>query len=381
MESHEPQKWKPGGQKSNAVVALRHTTRAPSRHFSQLMEGTLTIRHATPADYLDYVRFASENPMAAIQSKPNLAFQRVFNQQLLELTRNGPPLDLKGQSPHSRIVADLWNDLRGALPEEFWDGLPMAVGELDNMEVNAFCSKSEEGYIAVVINSGLMTLLNKLSKITVAVTQPSAVKYCSRKLKKKRAKAMLQEIQREVCANYRQTREPLGPQMILYGQAHHVHATQLHVWEMFVLCHEIAHVLCGHLKDKHQMVSEVLDETTSLSNDSDAHRQETQADCTGLLLLKEYLAKTKASVFPANDDRQLIGFLITLFNHLFEIGASESASHPHPMIRLRNMMEFVYGERFARLVADSYRDLNLIALLFQSPVVPQRTFEECIANA
>lgn len=341
----------------------------------------MTIRHATAADYLEYIRFVHEDPLAAIQSAPNPAFQKVFNQQVTEFAKEGLSLDLKGQSPYRRIVEDLWRDLRAALPEEIWNGMQLAVGDLDNMSLNAFCSRSEEGHVAIVINNGLMTLLNKLSKYTIAINQPESIQYCSRKLKKKRTVKMLKEIQQEVCEHYRITRKPLGPQIVLKGQAHLFHCKQLHVWEMFVLCHELGHALCGHLNNQHKIVSATLDDGTPQSYDIDSHKQEVEADCVGLLLLKEYLRKSLPSAFPENDDRPLIGPLITLFNHLFQIGATESVTHPHPLGRLCSMAEFVYGKQFAQMLDRSYSDHSLISQLFQSTIVPSMTLEDLFSHA
>lgn len=341
----------------------------------------MTTRHATAADYLEYIRFVHEDPISAIQSEPNQAFQAIFDQKLVNLAKEGAIFDLKGQTPHARIVSDLWEDLRNGLSDFFGDSLELAIGELDNMSVNAFCSRSEEGHFAIVINSGLMTLFNKLSKISIAVTDPESIEYCSRELDTQNAQAMLIGFQKEVCQHYRETRKPLGPQILLKGDADKRHGMQLHIWEMFVLCHEVGHVLCGHLTDKELMISDVITETPPNAADHSAREMEVEADCIGLLLLKEYVAKVMPNAFPLGDDRLLLSHLITLFNHLSELGIRESASHPPSLTRLCNMVEFVYGEALAQTLQDSYRDNSLIRKIFGTPLIPGRTLKGLFSYA
>lgn len=366
---------------SPPVVALRHTHKLPSWHVPLQEVRLLTTRHATAAAYLEYVRFVHEDPIAAIQSEPNHAFQKIFDQKLARLAKEGATFDLKGQTPHARIVSDLWENLRRGLSDVFDASLELAIGELDNMSVNAFCSRSEEGHFAIVINSGLMTLFNKLSKISIAVTEPESIEYCSRELHAENAQAMLIGFQKEVCKHYRETRKPLGPQLLLKGDADDRHSMQLHIWEMFVLCHEVGHVLCGHLTGKELMISQVITETPITPADPDARRMEVEADCIGLLLLKEYVAKEMPDAFPLGDDRLLLGHLITLFNHLSELGTTESASHPPALTRLCNMVEFVYGEALAQTLQDSYSDNSLIRQIFGSPLIPGLTYKECFSHA
>jgi hypothetical protein len=140
-------------------------------------------RLAGAQEFLDYVRSVSSHPMRTIQSGPNLEFQRLYEtkvQQLPEadaLRFANPVAD-----PIDYIARTLCQDLLTVLPANWVAPIKdsLVVGALDNISVNAACLRSDEGFLVVVINKGLMALFNKVSKIMVSSVVPGSVEYCNR---------------------------------------------------------------------------------------------------------------------------------------------------------------------------------------------------------
>jgi hypothetical protein len=308
------------------------------------------------------------------RSGPNLEFQKVFEAKWSSQALDEDSAQVDADSAHDHIARELWRSLASCLPAELVNELSprLAVGALDNISVNAFCARSAEGHLAVLMNSGLMTLFNKLSKIYAATSDPSSIVYCNRTGTNPVSAETLRAWISEVCKHYRDTGQPLGPQIHLDAKGDSRHAPQLHVWEMFVLCHEIGHIVCGHLDSPQFMLENPsLGMVQTLAENKD-HVMEAEADLVGFLLLREYATKgVAAGSLPQDDDRWLLGTLITLFNLFHSIGAAESRSHPHPLDRLCNVTAAVYGEQLAEVLARSYDNYDLLAEVFRNPICPQ----------
>lgn len=328
-------------------------------------------KHSSPDDFIMYLRFAHENPMSEVQSAPNLEFQKIYNEKWSTIHKGKEAEKLGATSAHQHIASNLWNSLRACLPESAINYLDahLSVGALDSISVNAICAKSAEGYFAILLNAGLMTLLNKLSKILSAINDPGSVLYCNRIGSEQITTETLKKWYLEVCEHYRETSKPLGPQIHLRGDAELRHCMQLNLWEMFVLCHEVGHILCGHLDKKEFLVKSVFLGMADTLEENKNHEMEVEADIVGFILLREYANK---ELFHQRedwtDDRPFLAAMITLFNLFYLLGATESRSHPHPLDRLCNIAAAVYGERFADMLARSYDNHDLLAELFKNPI-------------
>ena len=55
------------------------------------------------------------------------------------------------------------------MPGEFLNVIctNFAVGALDNISVNTLCARSNEGFVVLLIDTGFITLLNKISRLYV----------------------------------------------------------------------------------------------------------------------------------------------------------------------------------------------------------------------
>jgi hypothetical protein len=320
---------------------------------------------SSPEDFLKHVQFVHERSLARIQGSPNLEFQRIQ----LERTKNQEiPED-----PHGAIVKELWRSLCEVIDERTRMAISdrVCVGALDNLAVNAQCVRSDDGHIAIVLNRGLLTLFNKVSKLLIASNQPGSVIYCNRGP----AEQVTPEVAREwmvgTCDHYARTGLPLGPQIHLTNETQGLHASQLQVWELFTLAHELAHVLAGHLESRdHCMADPTLGDVLSHVDEA-AHDRETQADVIAYLLLlrirdRELLRTNTQS----EDNHSLLAVVILLFNLLHMLGSRQSPSHPDPLDRLCNIAANVYGEAFAERLAASYGDQTILDTLFDQPLIP-----------
>jgi energy-converting hydrogenase Eha subunit C len=341
-------------------------------------------RFSSPEGFLAYIRSVHSSPMAAIQSDtPNLEFLKIHEEKL----RAAGQIDREAlASPHDYLVRELWQDLRQVLPAEFLStiGTKFAVGSLDNISMNALCVRSSEGFVVLLINAGLMTLLNKVSKLLIAQIVPNSVEYCNRSPGSEVTPAVARRWYLEVCEHYRKTGKPLGPQIHLSASAEARHSGQLHGWEILVFCHELGHIVAGHLNRHDAWSINASLGMIEAFKENESHEMETEADILGYIMARKYWAKhgsgDESAVSQEFDDRFVFANMIGLFDLLFLLGAKESASHPDPLDRICNIAAFVYGEAFAEIVASSYGDVALIADLLRKPLLAPTGLLERVAQ-
>lgn len=323
---------------------------------------------SSPSDFLEHIRFLRASPAASIQGEPNLEFQRIFSERSKGAAM---PFD-----PHEHIIQELWRKLQAVLPNFASEPIrgKLIVGLLDHIAVNALCTRSAEGYVAIVVNSGLLTFLNKISKLQIASIVPDSVIYCNRCAAEDISTVVAKKWFIEVCEHYRVTGKPLGPQIHLTTTASLRHAHQLYIWELFVLAHELGHLAAGHLEDESSWMCNPQLGMAEIYVQSSSHRRETEADILAYLILRECFYHEKTTHSSGNlediDDRPLLSAMISLFDLFYLIGSRESHSHPHPLDRICNIVSAIYGESLAETLASSYEDLNLLTGLFKDPVAP-----------
>jgi len=333
----------------------------------------MSSAYSSADEFLDDLRSLHKKSITLIQSNPNEEFQEILKEKVDQYGLGH--LDKSAISSHGYIVSELWKSVKNTLPDEILDNLDgiIAVGVIDNMAVNAFCSKSPEGYIAVAINTGLIALLNKLSKITIATLNPSFIKYCNRDLASDTSSEDLIAWKLEVCEHYRRTGQPLGPQIHLHKDGDVLHARQLHVWEMYILCHEIGHVLCNHLDNKSFVFNNPSLGMASTLIENRFHKMESEADFIGYILLRKFFHKELSGRAPNQmeqaDDRELFSHLISLFDLFYLLGAAQSKSHPHPLDRLCDIALNVYGKEVEQILFNSYENHELLTELFKKPLI------------
>jgi hypothetical protein len=257
------------------------------------------------------------------------------------------------------LARQLWQDLRRVLPGEFLNVIctNFAVGALDNISVNTLCARSNEGFVVLLINAGLMTLLNKISRLYVAQRISNSVEYCNGSPGSEVTAAVARHWSLEVCKHYRNTGKPLGPQIHLIASAEPYRSGQLHGWETFVFCHELGHIVAGHLNTREYWSSDASLGMVETFKEDESREMETEAGILGYVMAREYWAKQSSTGESAAagelDDRFVFGNMTTLFDLLFLLGAGESKSHPNPLDRVCTVAAFVCGDALAETVARS----------------------------
>jgi hypothetical protein len=322
----------------------------------------VTLKFHNAGDFLEYVRFVYSRSMSSIEGAPNLEFLRIHQERAKD--EPIPP------DPHEHIVELLWPAVSAALPTKYRESLgnAIAVGTLDQISVNALCIRSPEGFVAIVVNRGLLTFLNKISKLQVASAVEGSVLYCNRGPAKDITPLIASQWFRETCEHYRDTGKPLGPQIHLTPEATLQHHQQLHFWEVFVLAHELGHVISGHLEDGdgfHRSPTFGMLETYM---ENESHIQEVEADVVAYRVLRRH-AHSMEGAKEELLDQQLLAAVTLLFNLLFLIGAGDSKTHPNPLDRLCNIVAEVYGEDVAERLAKTYEDRGLLQSFFNEHLI------------
>ncbi len=265
-----------------------------------------------------------------------------------------------------------------------WANKYLAVGLAEHMSVNATCVRSTEGFYAIVVHSGLITLFNKVSKLLAAMTDPASVVYCNREYSSELTREKLLEWYMEVTQHYRETRLPLGPQILLHGDPDGRHAFQLAYWERFIFCHELGHVFCGHLEKPENWTRDSEFGALERYEGSNSHKLEHEADVFGYLLLRHlFMSERKPNHIPSGEmDMVLLEPVTTLFDLMYLLGGTASASHPDSITRLLTLVNAIYGSTAAQLMASSYDDKTKLISLSNcelSPAIDAAAFaKQCL---
>lgn len=316
-------------------------------------------------------------------SPRNEEFHRLHEERASKFKAQGMSIpDLNGPThPLAFVIDGIWDRVVKLLPSPIadWARTHLAVGLADHTLVNATCLRSTDGYYAIVLHTGLMVLFNKVSKILAAITNPKWLVYYERGPVEAVTRQSMVECYESVTRSYRDTRVPLGPRIVLTDEGNQGHVTQLAYWETFVLCHELGHLVCGHLEDprrwaKGQSASE---EAYSGSN---AHVAEHQADIFAFLLCREAFPQVNGEEGDAHELR-LIAFATGLFDLMYSIGGTGSPNHPHALDRLLVIIHYVYGEDASKILASTYETGESVGVLNGHKLVPSTNatsfLEEC----
>jgi hypothetical protein len=180
----------------------------------------------------------------------------------------------------------------------------------------------------------------------------------------------------EVCEHYAETGKPLGPQIHLDSAGHAAHSVQLHVWETFVLAHEIGHIAAGHLESEALWHAEPALAMLDVYQENSSHAKEAEADLLGYTFTRNSILKNQAvpgsNSTSSTDDGPLFLLVIKLFDLLYLIGSRQSDSHPDPIDRLCNICLAVYGEDAAEKLAESYSNQEILVEMLGRPLLPKR---------
>ncbi|MFZ2085456.1 MAG: hypothetical protein WAU92_13245, partial [Candidatus Sulfotelmatobacter sp.] len=118
----------------------------------------------------------------------------------------------------------------------------------------------------------------------------NSVEYCNRSPGSEVTAAVARHWSLEVCKHYRNTGKPLGPQIHLIASAEPYRSGQLHGWETFVFCHELGHIVAGHLNTREYWSSDASLGMVETFKEDESREMETEAGILGYVMAREYWA-------------------------------------------------------------------------------------------
>ncbi|WP_291138893.1 hypothetical protein [Flavobacterium sp. UBA7663] len=218
----------------------------------------------------------------------------------------------------------------------------IAFGKVVNTYCNALCVRSPDGKYAVLIYEGLMMLLHKFGKLMFAAQNPKSVLTCSRGKTKLLKKKHYLNFATELIETYKEHGTAAGAMVKLNPEASSIHAVNLDLKELFVLCHELGHFFNGDLENANNFYH-LNDYNWDVFNDNKDHEMEFRADLTGFAIFEKAALKRYKGI-PRNS---LITPVMQLFDILARISEGSSQSHPHPIDRMANIIRHHYSEEMA----------------------------------
>ncbi|NMA15593.1 MAG: hypothetical protein GX930_10240, partial [Clostridia bacterium] len=218
-------------------------------------------------------------------------------------------------------------------------------------EFNATCVKSNDNKYAILINKGLMMYLNKMGKIDLVMNRPELVKYCSEKKDGKVTSADLTNYQSTLVNSYRQFGLPQGPIINIDQSLQITYDKVLFIWQLFVLCHELAHYLN---RDFDKILVDPQKVPWLLAGER-YYIKEFKADQKAFYLVAETI---KRKYGYNTDQRFILVTLARLFKHISLISNDKmSVYHPPGRERISRLKEkYFKSEDVEGLLAKGERD-------------------------
>ena len=289
-------------------------------------------RFNSPEDFLKELKMTFANPLKPLPGvEMDKTFFDITEKDILEnhpefyddVIKHHHGLDLMIDNEKQQILGALTPELRNKISSS------VAIGALNTGEANAIIVKSECKKFAILVNYGLMVLLYKFLKLTVAKGNPRLVTYCNRKEESELTPADLQQYLEELIGAYAVFYAPRGALIKLENSPEGL-GTVLHhllIAELFIICHELGHFINGDL-DKDQNFSAYLKlGWVKKFTCTPRHELEYNADTTGYDLLHRVVSKD----YPHLLERAPLQSIVLLSCLLSLIcGDEPSPSHPSP---------------------------------------------------
>lgn len=306
------------------------------------------MHFSNPQEFLDHVKAMESKviPKTGFDEK----FQQIQDEQMKESGVALPP----NTDPYDLIVGNVMKEIAETMPlvqrkrlEEL-----VAVGCLEHPYVNAQILRSPDGRYAIVLNKGLLILLNKFMKLIAAAREPKAVIYCNRGNPSQFDCSAYQEIADEILVRYAETGIPAGPRIKfdLKSEAAALASGHIHLAELFILSHEIGHFFNGDLSDHNCFRKWQLCEEIDIFKNEKSHRMEYAADRFAF----EHVMRVISSTTPNLPAFSVFSSAILSFNFLRGIMNRESYSHPAPGVRLVALTKEFFGGDAGDLMERSF---------------------------
>jgi hypothetical protein len=281
-----------------------------------------------------------------------------------EIYTNSPPEAKSLEDGYKDLVSGYLSDLMKFLPIEITQKIDNDIlfDVVANYNFNASCFKIKgEKFIAVVFNSNLFELLNKWAKYHLAVNFPSAVYYENGENSPSHDSIYYKEkvvaLKKSFCneediSSYDLMLDPKN----LFVKDRYFYI--LYVSELFVLGHELGHIINGDVSDEKNY--NLQDNRQMIGKSALEHEKEFNADLVGFKLVLSVLEDKMAEI----DNLVLMSIISSLFDFMSYLGATSSYSHPDPLIRNLRLIEQVYGVDEAKFMLFVYKE-NYIDIDYQ----------------
>ncbi|WP_339289548.1 hypothetical protein [Paenibacillus sp. FSL E2-0201] len=254
------------------------------------------------------------------------------------------------------IIFQLWEDILSLFTEEEVSELKkrVAIGLVNSGEHRARVERTK--YDVILINYGMITFINQCTKYKIASNELEYIEFCDRKEPKTVTLDDINTFYNELIGNYRTHGVPFGPLILLAKEADFLRGDMLYVKELFIVSHELAHILLDHREQSHEV--------------------EYHADHLAYRITKDVLTKKRIWL----NEKFMLLALKDLFQDMQHLrGAVESPTHPQPYGRLLQLTTSYYGEKLANALKKAllYGDNGEYEkLLSEIPDYPQNVLQQ-----
>lgn len=309
------------------------------------------MSYATPAEFVSFIKKARSKPYAP--GSRDKEFDAITKKDLEQI---GIPFEpgSPGLENLERVIDKMFNNILEAQPQDVQSKINRAVaaGVLETGLVNAFIARGRDGNHAVIVNSGLMVLLNKAIKLWVGGARNGGIVYCNRMPAADVTADDISQMLTELFTAYRLTGIPRGPMVKVSDECIGTYSMALNLAECFVICHELGHFLNGDLDKGVGLAAISWCEGVEFYKGDSNHEKEHNADVTGYELLQRYVR----AKHPTVDDDFLMFGLITVMDMIGAISREGSPTHPDARDRVIFVARHFYGDAEAEKWRISYEN-------------------------
>ena len=303
----------------------------------------------SPSQFLNWIKNKYSNPYPL--GKRDHEFDTLTKKKLKEVGIDFPKVSQRIELLNN-LISDQFNDILLSQERIISNkiSLHISAGVLETGEVNAFIAKGSKNIYAILMNSGLMTLLNKSIKLWVGSTDLKNIEYCNRKLPNELTYDDIKAMLFELFDNYVDTKIPRGAMIKLKDKALGIYSTTLHLSEAFVICHEIGHYLNGDLNETNSFVPIKSMPGLEKYDEGENHEKEFNADITGYRLFDKYVNKHHSEI----DTNTRIFAVICVMDLIGAISRDPSRTHPEAKQRTLNIIKKNYGPDAEKYWSNTY---------------------------
>ncbi|MCK4824349.1 hypothetical protein KA005_51835 [bacterium] len=313
----------------------------------------------SPQEFLEYLKVELAKPI--VPGVPDKEFER---RTKADFEKHFPEKVQTDEDfvRYKFVVDTLKEEIISSLPMEMIERIVenIAMGALDTGEANAVIIKSLDNKYAILINFGLMTLLNKFFKLTSVLYEPKLITYCNRKPAEELAIDDLQKYIFELIENYKDYGTPYGAMIKLEPQATLRYGMILHYAEIFIMCHELGHFLNGDLQDNSYFSAFKGRDWLQKFEENVNYQMEYAADITGYGLVQRVVERE----YGVDAKKPSLFAIASLFNLFFMLSGGASSTHPNPRERTLKIIEQFYGDELSELMLQTYDEPALLLKLF-----------------